>query len=131
MELERVRQVRARYCRYADQQDWAAFRALFADDCQFGSTSMRDVRSPDDFVGRIKALLDGGRSAHYCHTSEIEFTGPGTASAVWSAENVIQVKQGDPFVQRGYCYETYRRDERGHWLITSTKLEQVGPNLIT
>ena len=31
-ELESIRQLKARYCRYLDTKDWAAWRTIFADD---------------------------------------------------------------------------------------------------
>ena len=32
VEIETIKQLKARYCRYLDTKDWAAWRTIFADD---------------------------------------------------------------------------------------------------
>ncbi len=51
-EIEAIKQLKARYCRYLDSKDWAAWRAIFADDfvSDTAESGGRVIIGADEFV---------------------------------------------------------------------------------
>ena len=90
-ELEAIRQLKARYCRYLDTRDVDGWRGLFAPDLTVlldgaVSTAGADpqtgppIEGVDNFVPMVLGTLEGVATVHHCHTPEIELTSPGSKS---------------------------------------------------
>src|SRR5262245_49360614 len=77
LDLEAIKQLKARYFRLMDCKQWGEMRGLFTDD----ATIEAAVRfgGPDDFIARVSATLDPCRTVHHGHMPEIVFTGPDSA----------------------------------------------------
>jgi hypothetical protein len=131
-ELRRVRDredianLKARYCRFVDTQDWAGFATLLTDDyCLDNGTSRIDGREPA--VEMVSAGLAGGSSVHHVFNPEIDITGPDEATAIWPMEDWAYLAIGGQpraFHGFGHYREQYRRTPDG-WRIASTVISRL------
>lgn len=127
--IEQIRQLKARYFRFIDTQDWVGLRGLFVDDV---TVDVRhdgmDIRtSADEFVTNVKAALRGVVSAHHGHMPEITLTGATTATGIWAMEDQLWFPEGSPVAHLhgyGHYHETYELVD-GAWLITSMRLTRL------
>ncbi|MEM6108660.1 nuclear transport factor 2 family protein [Mycobacterium sp. 050272] len=132
--IESIKQLKARYCRYLDTKDWAAWRAIFADDfvsdtCAAGG---KLITGADDFVAFTRKSI--GRAAqataHQVHAPEIELTSATTARGVWALQDVVRFGPGLSLVGFGHYHETYEF-VAGQWLIKSSKLTRLREDIVT
>lgn len=125
-DLEEIKQLRARYTRYIDTQDWDALRSVITED--FHSETDRGVlNGRDRVIESVSASLAGASTAHHCHTPEITITGSDTATGIWAMQDHVKMTlNGAPFSFRGagHYHETYVRTAQG-WRISSTALKRL------
>jgi hypothetical protein len=132
--IESIKQLKARYCRYLDAKDWAAWRAIFTDDF-VGDTAEAGgklIVGADDFVAFTRNNI-GRRSqatAHQVHAPEIELTSATTARGVWALQDVVRFGPGVTLVGYGHYHETYE-NIAGKWLIKSSKLTRLREDIVT
>ena len=94
MAIEAIKQLKARYCRYLDTKDWAAWRAIFTDDfvSDTAEAGGKLIIGADDFVAFTRKGI--GRpsqaTAHQVHAPEIELTSATTARGVWALQDVVR-----------------------------------------
>ena len=132
--IESIKRLKARYCRYLDTKDWAAWRTLFTD--YFVSDTAeaggKVIVGADDFVEFTRKAL--GRptqvTAHQVHAPEIELTSATTARGVWALQDVVRFGPGVTLVGYGHYHETYE-NVGGHWLINSSKLTRLREDIVT
>jgi len=110
--IESIKQLKARYCRFLDTKDWAAWRTLFSDDfvSDTAEAGGKLIVGADDFVAFTRKNI-GRRSqatAHQVHAPEIELTSPTTARGVWALQDVVRFGPGVNLVGYGHYHETYR-----------------------
>jgi hypothetical protein len=126
LEIEAIKQLKARYCRYLDTKDWDAWRGLFSDDF-LSDTSLaggKVIRGADEFVAFTRKGLRSQATVHQVHAPEIELTSPTTASGVWALEDVVRFGPGVNLRGYGHYTETYQKVD-GRWLITSSTLTRL------
>jgi hypothetical protein len=126
LEIEAIKQLKARYCRYLDTKDWDAWRSLFSDDF-LSDTSLaggKVIRGADEFVAFTRKGLRSQATVHQVHAPEIELTSPTTASGVWALEDVVRFGPGVNLRGYGHYTETYQKVD-GRWLITSSTLTRL------
>ena len=116
MAIEAIKQLKARYCRYLDAKDWAAWRAIFTDD--FGAFTRKGI-------GRTSQA-----TAHQVHAPEIELTSATTARGLWALQDVVRFGPGVTLVGYGHYHETYE-NIAGQWLIKSSKLTRLREDIVT
>ncbi|OBG24579.1 nuclear transport factor 2 family protein [Mycobacterium sp. 852002-51057_SCH5723018] len=132
--IETIKQLKARYCRYLDTKDWAAWRALFTDDFLSDTSEAggKLIIGADDFVAFTRRGI--GRpaqaTAHQVHAPEIELTSPTTARGVWALQDVVRFGPGVTLVGYGHYHETYE-NVAGQWLIKSSKLTRLREDIVT
>jgi hypothetical protein len=132
--IEAIKQLKARYCRYLDTKDWAAWRAIFADDfvSDTAEAGGKLIIGADDFVAYTRKGI--GRpaqaTAHQVHAPEIELTSATTARGVWALQDVVRFGPGLTLVGCGHYHETYE-NIAGQWLIKSSKLTRLREDIIT
>ncbi|OBI67859.1 nuclear transport factor 2 family protein [Mycobacterium sp. E796] len=132
--IEAIKQLKARYCRYLDTKDWAAWRALFADDFVSDTSEAggKLVVGADEFVAFTRKGI--GRptqaTAHQVHAPEIELTSATTARGVWALQDVVRFGPGVTLVGYGHYHETYESID-GQWLIKSSKLTRLREDIVT
>ncbi|HEX4393107.1 MAG TPA: nuclear transport factor 2 family protein [Mycobacterium sp.] len=131
-EVEAIKQLKARYCRYLDNKDWDAWRAIFADDfLSDTSESGGDViAGADSFVAYTRGHIGKASqpTVHHVHAPEIELTAATTATGVWALEDVVRLAPGLNLKGYGHYHETYEKID-GRWYIKSSKLTRLREDL--
>jgi ketosteroid isomerase-like protein len=134
-ELEAIRQLKARYCRFLDAKDAEGWRSVFSDDLvvlldMAVSTGGADpmtappVEGVDNFVPMVLASLEGAATMHHCHTPEITLSSPETASGIWAMEDWIIFGDGRELHGAGHYRETYEKRD-GTWRIKTLHLTRT------
>jgi len=125
-DLEAIRQLKARYCRTMDTKDWAAMRALFADDVTVDTTESGGtvITGADAFMAFLQDAIGDVVTVHQCHTPEIELVSPGEASGIWAMEDMLRFADGSELHGYGHYHETYEKQD-GTWRIASSKLTRL------
>lgn len=131
IELEAIRQLKARYFRAMDTKDWEAFANVFAEDAAMDvSQDAGDaghVRGREEIVRAISLAVGEARTVHHGHMPEIRFTGPDSATGIWAMFDYVEfAAEGAPAGLRGYghYHEIYTKAD-GHWRIASMKLTRL------
>lgn len=132
LEIEAIKQLKARYFRLMDNKDWAGFADVFAEDVEVDV--MHDPTAPGDaIVGReavvefIEGAVGKARTVHHGHMPEIELHAPDRATGVWAMFDHVefQTPNGPRGIRgSGHYHEEYvKRD--GRWLIFKLKLTRL------
>ena len=126
VEIEAIKQLKARYCRFLDTKDWAAWRTLFADDFLSDTSPAggKVIRGADEFVAFTRNSLRGQATVHQVHAPEIELTSPTTARGVWALEDVVRFGPGVNLRGYGHYHETYEKTD-GQWRFKSSTLTRL------
>jgi hypothetical protein len=132
--IEEIKQLKARYCRYLDTKDWAAWRGIFSDDfiSDTSEAGGKLIAGADDFVAFTRKAIGRPRqtTAHQVHAPEIELTSATTARGVWALQDVVRFGPGLTLVGYGHYHETYE-NSAGQWLIKSSKLTRLREDIVT
>jgi uncharacterized protein (TIGR02246 family) len=127
-EIEAIKQLKARYCRYLDTKDWEAWRGIFADDfvSDTAEAGGKVVAGADEFVAYLRKIL--GKSSqptvHQVHAPEIALTSATTATGVWALNDVVRLAPGLNINGYGHYHETYEKTD-GQWRIKTSKLTRL------
>jgi hypothetical protein len=136
VDLEAIRQLKARYFRYLDTQDWSRLRGLFVDDASFEvAGAVPDGADADGFAEAVARNLTGTVTVHHGHLPDIAITGVDTASGIWALNDYVEQTAAARHLPafaipghgiRGYGHyeERYRR-ERGDWKIAHLRLSYL------
>jgi ketosteroid isomerase-like protein len=129
-EIERIRQLKARYFRLLDAKQWDAWKDVFCADVVIDTTDdgAPRVDGRDAFVAFLKPVLEGVITAHHGHMPEIALTGPDAASGIWAMEDELwwPPDRGGMHVHgRGWYHERYRREADGEWRIAHLELRRI------
>ncbi|WP_304110176.1 nuclear transport factor 2 family protein [Mycolicibacterium bacteremicum] len=134
-DLEAIRQLKARYCRFLDTKDYEAWKRLFAEDVVVkldmaissggadGQTAP-PLRGLDEFVPVVLGGVEHAQTKHHVHTPEITLTSDTTASAIWAMEDLLLFADGGELFGAGHYHETYEK-RGGDWVITSLHLTRT------
>jgi hypothetical protein len=134
LEIEAIKQLKARYCRYLDAKDWVAWRELFADDFTsvIAGAGGRQTVGADDFVVYVRRTL--GKSSqptvHQVYAPEITLTSPTTATGVWALNDVVRLIPAVTLHGYGHYHETYEKNET-HWRIKSSTVTRLREDITT
>ena len=126
LEIEAIKQLKARYCRYLDTKDWEAWRGIFADDFHSDTSQAggKVIRGADEFVTFTRKGVGNRATAHQVHAPEIELTSATTARGIWALEDVVRLAPGLNLRGYGHYQETYEKTD-GQWRITSSTLTRL------
>jgi SnoaL-like domain len=131
-EVESIKQLKARYCRYLDTKDWESWRGLFADDfvSDLGDAGGGVIVGADQFVSYTRKTIGNPTQStvHQVHTPEIELTSTTTAHGVWALHDVVRLHPALTLHGYGHYHESYAKID-GHWRITSSKLTRLREDL--
>ena len=130
-DLEAIKQLKARYFRTLDTRDWAAFRAVFADDVVIDTTESGGelVTGADAFLAYLGQTLDGTTTVHQGHMPEIELTSDTTATGIWALHDIVMWPGGMRLDGFGHYHETYVKTADG-WRIQSSKLTRLHADFV-
>ena len=126
-ELERIRQLKARYFRLLDTKQWDAWRDVFSDDFTAvveGGSVHEPVRfaSPEEMVAGNRKLLADAPTVHHGHMPEITITGADTATGIWAMMDIVKLGAG--FRGYGHYHEEYVK-RGGRWQIRRLRLTRL------
>ncbi|SDN26784.1 nuclear transport factor 2 family protein [Streptomyces wuyuanensis] len=126
-DIEEIKKLKARYCRFVDTRNWQGLRSLFTDDAR--STLSGDEQSVEDFISLAREWLGDSTSVHSAIMPEIEITGLGTASGVWGMEDIVTFPSGPGEAPKGihgwgHYKEEYRK-VNNRWLIHRMELQRL------
>jgi hypothetical protein len=126
LEIEAIKQLKARYCRLLDSKDWIGWRGLFSDDFLSDTSQAggKVISGADEFVAFTRRGLRSQATVHQVHAPEIELTSTTTARGVWALEDVVRFGPGVNLRGYGHYSETYAKVD-GRWLITSSTLTRL------
>ena len=131
-EVESIKQLKARYCRYLDAKDWESWRGLFADDfvSDLGEVGGGVIVGADQFVTYTRRTIGkpAQSTVHQVHAPEIELTSTTTAQGVWALHDVVRLHPVLTLHGYGHYHESYAKID-GHWRITSSKLTRLREDL--
>ena len=125
-DIEAIKQLKARYCRYLDTKDWAAWRSIFTDDFLSDTSDAggKVIAGADEFVAFTRKSLRNQATVHQVHAPEIDITSATTARGVWALEDVVRFGPGVNLRGYGHYHETYEKLD-GQWRIKSSKLTRL------
>jgi hypothetical protein len=131
VDIEAIKQLKARYFRCLDKKLWHEFGEVFAVDAHLDSSG----DAPQAVAtGRaaIVAMVSGGVgdavTVHHGHMPEIEIVGPGRARGIWAMEDYLEFPGDPPALVvhgRGHYFEEYERGADGAWRIKSLRLVRL------
>jgi hypothetical protein len=134
-ELEAIRQLKARYCRFLDTKDVESWRGVFTGDVvvtldMAASTAGADpmtapaLEGVDNFVPMVMGGLEKVATMHHCHTPEIALTSDTTATGIWAMEDLLIFGDGRELHGAGHYHETYEKQD-GTWRIKTLHLTRT------
>jgi len=132
LEIEAIKQLKARYFRFVDTKQWESLAELFTPDARADYTADAGpdaglVQGGKQIARFISDAIGSARTVHHGHMPEIELTGPDTASGIWAMYDFVEFpSQGALAGLKGYGHyvETYRKTDR-RWHIATLKLERL------
>jgi ketosteroid isomerase-like protein len=128
-----ISQVKARYCRFLDGKDWAAYTDLFTEDFVLDTSpggGPPPIRGREAAVASIRGAVELAKTAHQVHSPEITIEGD-TAHVIWAMQDRViwDPERGARLNERGHTgYGQYReRYERkdGRWRIAALELRYL------
>src|SRR4051812_47230501 len=134
-DLEAIRQLKARYCRFLDTKDIEAWKTVFAPEVVVrldmaistggadGQTAP-ELHGLEEFLPVVLGGVEGAQTKHHCHTPEITLASDTTASAIWAMEDLLLFPDGGELFGAGHYHETYEK-RSGGWVITSLHLTRT------
>jgi hypothetical protein len=133
-ELEALKQLKARYCRFLDTKDWEAWRDVFAEDF-VGDTSEAGgllIHGRQEFIAFVRTTLGPmhRRTVHQVHAPELELTSATTAKGIWAMEDFVRFFPGLNMHGYGHYHETYEKLD-GRWRIKTSKLTRLREDIVT
>ncbi len=134
-ELEELRKLKARYCRFLDTKDVESWRGVFTADLVVtldmavsvgGADPMTapPIEGVDNFVPTVLGGLVGVATMHHCHTPELTLTSATTATGIWAMEDLLIFGDGREMHGAGHYHETYAKAD-GCWRIKSLHLTRT------
>jgi hypothetical protein len=124
-DIEAIKQLKARYCRFMDTKDWAGYRRLFTDDVVMDTTESGGgvVTGADAFVEFLVGAIGDAITVHQCHTPEIELASAERATGIWAMEDMVRFPDGSELHGYGHYHETYEKSSS--WQISSLRLTRL------
>lgn len=132
-DLEAIRQLKSRYFRLMDTQQFDDWHTCFTDDVTAryeglprASKDLPDVGEIEgnaNLVAAVRALMTGAKSMHQGFMPEIELTSATTATGTWAMFDYVRLPTCH-FKGWGHYFETYVKESDG-WKIKSILLTRL------
>jgi SnoaL-like domain len=134
VEIEAIKQLKARYCRHLDTKNWQAWRQVFATDFVSDTSEAGGevIAGADRFVAFTRKNIGKASqvTAHQIHAPEIELTSATTARGLWAINDVVRLLPALTLNAYGHYHETYEKSD-GQWSIKTSKLTRLREDIIT
>ena len=125
VEIEHIKQLKARYFRFMDTKDWDRWGEVFTDSAtlQYGPDPGEVFEGKTAIVNGLSDILKDSVTVHHGHMPEIEIIGPTTATGVWAMEDFVDMPE---LSLKGYGhYEEEYIKENGQWKIAKLRLTRL------
>jgi len=112
-DLEALKQLKARYCRFLDTKQRTEWRGLFADDFVSDTTEAggKTIEGADTFVAFVRKMLYTKTTMHHVHAPEITITSATSAQGIWALEDFIRFVPGLNMHGFVHFHETYEKQD--------------------
>ena len=129
VEIEAIKQLKARYFRLMDTKEWLPFSRVFADDVVIDVSDDKHVPGNSiegraDVVDFIRKAVGKATTVHHGHMPEIELLSPTEARGIWAMFDYVEFKPSRGIRGYGHYHEEYRK-EKGVWHISKLKLTRL------
>lgn len=127
VDIEEIKQLKARYFRGLDLKDWAMWADVFTPDAHIEADGY-PFDGPEAIIAAMKVFLDGVRTVHHGFMPEITITGQDEATGIWAMRDYLLYPGDGPpvgFVGYGHYHENYARLD-GRWRIRRLVLTRLG-----
>ncbi len=134
VEIEAIKQLKARYQRAVDTKDWELMRSVLTPNARSTySDGKYSFEGRDGIVEFLSNSLGNPaiQSMHHAHTPEIEITSEATATGVWYLEDFVLTAlptdgapHGTVMHGTGIYHDEYAKID-GEWLIANTGYERI------
>ena len=132
--IEAIKQLKARYFRLLDTQQWSDWGQVFAEDAVMdvsddtGNKETGLVSGRERIVKAVSGMLSGVRTMHHGHMPEIEIIDADHATGIWAMQDTVDFA-ADGEAPRGlrgsgWYHEEYECNG-GRWRISSMRLERL------
>ena len=127
-DIEKIKQLKARYFRSLDTNDWGLFGETLSDNCSASYSDGRLVlEGRDAIVAFMTKYMSGPTllSMHHGHTPEIDLLDDDHAKGIWYLQDlVMDLKRKTQLVGSAIYADEYVR-ENGEWKISKTGYSRV------
>jgi len=130
VEIERIKQLKARYFQLMDQKRWDEWADVFCEDVVIDTTEEGSplIHGRAAFKEYLPPILENVKTCHHGHTPVITRSGPDEAEGTWAMEDMLWWPAGSPMEHLwglGWYEEKYRRGPDGEWRIAHLKLRRI------
>ncbi len=126
LELEEIKQLKARYFRFIDTQQWDGLKnGVFAEDAQlkWGPEDDQVMVGREAILAGLQMNLEGATTVHHGHMPEIEIIDETNARGIWSMFDRVDHPQY-LLVGYGHYHEEYVKTAEG-WRIRRLHLTRL------
>jgi hypothetical protein len=130
-EIEQIKQLKARYFRGVDTEDWELFGSVFTEDVRTKLPGTDWMEGRHVIVGRVVEHHSRADvvTVHHGHMPEIELIDGSRARGVWAMFDFVDRiwkldGRRDAFQGYGHYLEEYRKDD-GVWRIAQMELTRI------
>ena len=133
IDLEDIRQLKSRYFRLMDTQQWDGWATCFTEDISalYEGAPRVSASAPTEIscegrtalVEGVKSLMTGAQSIHQGFMPEIELISSTTAKAVWSMHDYVRLPTCN-FKGWGHYHEDYVKQQDG-WKLKKIYLTRL------
>ena len=134
IEIEAIKQLKARYFRFLDEKRWDEWGGVFTEDAKLDNTAdgAGVVTGRGPIVAFVSSALEGTLTVHQGHMPEIEITGTGAARGIWAMEDIVEFPNGTTLEGRGHYREEYAKGPDDQWriahlILTRLRVRMSGP----
>lgn len=128
IDVHEITQLKYRYLRALDTQQWELMRSCFTEDARawYASGKYASDGGREGVIRLLSGMIaDKVVSSHIAVHPEIEVTAPDQARGVWRFQDIVHVTQtAELLTGAGYYYDEYRKGSDG-WRISSTGYERI------
>lgn len=131
VEIEAIKQLKARYFRYMDTKQWEKWGMVWAEDAELHNPASRPhpVCGRRAIVDMVSRRLENMMTVHHGHMPEIQLTGEREAVGIWAMYDkllgVDPLGGGSELRGYGHYIEQYRKEEDDQWRIRRLELRRL------
>ena len=128
LEIEKIKQLKARYLRGLDTNDWETFASTMTADCRGRYNGGKlSFDSRDAIVDYMRDNLSGDKilTLHQGHQPEIEIVDDSNARATWYLQDIVLVLEAGIRLYGSAIYSDVYSKVDGEWLISETGYQRV------